>query len=58
MTRNDNRIEKLVETYKIHLKKYRLKDELFKWQLLAKSKGEEMRVMDFRKGNILFLGMN
>jgi 5-methylcytosine-specific restriction enzyme B len=39
MIKNDNRIERLIENYKIHLKNDRLKDELFKWQLLAKFKG-------------------
>ena len=47
---NIDQVEKLIETYKIHLKKDRLKDELYKWQLLAKYKGRpRLDVLDFAK---------
>ena len=36
---NTTEIEKLIVSYKAHLKNDRLKDELYKWQLLAKFKG-------------------
>jgi hypothetical protein len=36
---NITEIEKLIVSYKSHLRKDRLKDELYKWQLLAKFKG-------------------
>ena len=35
---NTTEIEKLIVSYKAHLKNDRLKDELYKWQPLAKFK--------------------
>ena len=47
---NIDQVEKLIETYKIHLKKDRLKDELYKWQLLAKFKGRpRLDALNFAK---------
>ena len=37
---NITEIEKLIVSYKSHLRKDRLKDELYKWQLLEKFKGK------------------
>ena len=47
---NINHVEKLIENYKIHLKKDRLKDEIYKWQLLTKFKGRpRLDALDFAK---------
>jgi len=47
---NTTTIEKLIVSYKAHLKNERLKDELYKWQLLAKFKGRHrLDVLDFKE---------
>ncbi|MEA5460308.1 AAA family ATPase [Arcicella sp. LKC2W] len=45
---NITEIEKLIVSYKSHLRKDRLKDELYKWQLLEKFKGSpDLDASDF-----------
>lgn len=41
---NTTEIKKLIGSYKALLKNDRLKDELYKWQLLAKFKGKSFLI--------------